>query len=236
MATFRRSMDNLEAAKRVAAAAALELVEDGMKLGLGTGSTARHLVQLLAQRIHDTGLRVECCATSRDTADLARSLGIEILDLDDMGVLDLAIDGADEIDPALNLVKGGGAAHFREKLVETSAARFAVIADHTKVVPVLGVTRLIPLEILPFGWRSTCRRLEALGAKIKARLDQDGNTIQTDNGNFIVDADFGPIPDPAALAARLDTVTGLLEHGLFVGMAEVAYVAQADGSVTALRP
>lgn len=228
-------MDNLEAAKRLAAAASLELVEDGMKLGLGTGSTARHLVQLLAQRIHDTGLRVECCATSRETADLARSLGIEIVDLDDLGALDLAIDGADEIDPFLNLVKGGGAAHFREKLVETSASRFAVIADHTKLVPVLGVTRLVPLEILPFGWRSTSRRLGTLGAKIKLRLDKNGDAVRTDNGNFIVDANFGPISDPAALAAHLDTVTGLLEHGLFVGMAEVAFVAQPDGSVQTLR-
>ncbi|MEK7392641.1 MAG: ribose-5-phosphate isomerase RpiA, partial [Fibrobacterota bacterium] len=163
-------MENLESAKRSAAAAALELVEDGMALGLGTGSTAKHLVQLLAERIHNTGLHVECCATSRETADLARSLGIEIFDLDDLGDLDLAIDGADEIDPALNLVKGGGAAHFREKLVEKAAKRFAVIADNTKLVDKLGTTRQIPLEILPFAWRTTTRRIEAMGAKLTPRL------------------------------------------------------------------
>jgi ribose 5-phosphate isomerase A len=229
-------MDTLETAKRFAAAAALELVEEGMKLGLGTGSTARHLVQLLAERIHTTGLRVQCCATSRDTADLGRSLGIEILDLDDLGRLDLAIDGADEIDPHLNLVKGGGAAHFREKIVEKAAARLAIIADHTKVVQVLGTTRKVPLEILPFGWRTTCRQLEALGGQITPRRGSDGEIVRSDNGNLLVDGDFGPILDPAKLAATLDGLTGLLEHGLFVGMVEVAFVAQTNGSVVTLRP
>jgi len=229
-------METLESAKRQAAAAALELVEDGMKLGLGTGSTARHLVQLLAERIHTTGLRVQCCATSRDTADLARTLGIEILDLDDLGRLDLAIDGADEIDPRLNLVKGGGAAHFREKIVEKAAARLAIIADHTKVVTALGTTRKVPLEILPFAWRTTCRQLEAIGGAIVQRLDSHGEIVRSDNGNLLVDADFGPILDPATLATTLDGVTGLLEHGLFVGMVEVAFVAQPDGSVATLRP
>jgi ribose 5-phosphate isomerase A len=228
-------MDTLESAKRAAAAAALELVEEGMKLGLGTGSTARHLVQLLAERIHRTGLQVECCSTSRDTADLARSLGIEIHDLDDLGPLDLAIDGADEIDPKLNLVKGGGAAHFREKVVEKAAGRFAVIADHTKLVQALGDTRLLPLEILPFAWRTTCRQLEALGGTVTPRLAKDGEVVRTDNGNLVVDGNFGRILDPAALALRLDGVTGLLEHGLFVGMAEVAFVARPDGSVSTLR-
>jgi ribose 5-phosphate isomerase A len=224
-------MDELESAKRRAAAAALELVEDGMRLGLGTGSTARHLVLLLAERIHTTGLRVQCCATSRDTSDLARSLGIEIGDLDDLGELDLAIDGADEIDPRLNLVKGGGAAHFREKIVEKAARKFAVIADHTKLVATLGTSRKIPAEILPFGWQTTCRHLEELGGRIQARRGQDGEILHSDNGNFLVDADFGPIADPAALASRLDGVTGLLEHGLFVDMVEVAFVARRDGSV-----
>ncbi len=229
-------MDNLESAKRAAAAAALQLVEDGMKLGLGTGSTAKHLVQLLAERIHNTGLRVECCATSRDTADLARSLGIEIADLDDLGELDLAIDGADEIDPALNLVKGGGAAHFREKIVERAARRFAVIADHTKLVTALGTTRRIPLEILPFAWKTSVRHIEALGAHLAPRIGTDLEMVRTDNGNLIVDGDFGPIADPAALALKLDGITGLLEHGIFVGMAEVAFVAHPDGRVQTLRP
>jgi ribose 5-phosphate isomerase A len=229
-------MESLESAKRYAAAAALELVEDGMKLGLGTGSTARHLVQLLAERIHTTGLRVQCCATSRETADLARTLGIEIQDLDDLGRLDLAIDGADEIDPRLNLVKGGGAAHFREKIVEKAAARLAIIADHTKVVAALGTTRKVPLEILPFAWRTTCRHLEALNGQIVPRRGSDGEIVRSDNGNLLVDADFGPILEPATLATALDGVTGLLEHGLFVCMVEVAFVAQTDGSVTTLRP
>lgn len=206
-----------------------------MKLGLGTGSTAKHLVELLAERISREGLSVRCCATSKDTADLAEGLGIRIESVDDLGELDLAIDGADEIDPDLNLVKGGGAAHFREKLVETSARRFAVIADSTKVVPALGSSRMIPLEVLPFAMGGTLGRIAALGATVHPRT-REGVQVLSDNGNPIVDADFGPVSDPADLACRLDTVCGLLEHGLFVGMAEVAFVAYADGRVETLRP
>lgn len=229
-------MNDLEAAKRLAAGAALALVEDGMKLGLGTGSTAKHLVELLAERIGREGLRVTCCATSRDTAELARSLGIAIHPVDDLGELDLAIDGADEIDPALNLVKGGGAAHFREKVVESSARRFVVIADSSKIVSALGTTRLLPLELLPFGVGTTIHRLETLGGRIQARAKADGSVVLSDNGNPIYDGDFGAITNPANLAARLDGVCGLLEHGLFVGMAETAFVAHSDGRVERLFP
>lgn len=228
-------MSDLERAKRLAAAAALELVQDGMKLGLGTGSTSKHLVELLAERIQATGLRVDCCATSKETEDLARSLGITVHTVDELGVLDLAIDGADEIDPRLNLVKGGGAAHFREKIVESSARRFAVIADSTKVVELLGTTRKLPLELLTFGLGSTVRRLEGLGSRLTPRL-QGGRPVISDNGNPIWDADFGPIADPASMAGRLDGICGLLEHGLFVGMAEVAFVAHPDGKVERLVP
>jgi len=228
-------MNELEKAKRLAAAAALELVQDGMKLGLGTGSTAKHLVELLAERVEREGLNVRCCATSKETADLAEHLGIRIESIDALGELDLAIDGADEIDPALHLVKGGGAAHFREKVVESAARRFAVIADYTKIVSALGTTRKIPLELLPFGVGTTVRRLEALGAKVSPRL-RDGDPWISDNGNPIHDADFGPVTDPARLAATLDGVCGVLEHGLFVGMAEVAFVAHADGRVERLVP
>jgi ribose 5-phosphate isomerase A len=228
-------MNELETAKRLAAAASLERVHNGMKLGLGTGSTARHLVELLAERISRENLEVHCCATSKETAELARSLGIVIHELDELGTLDLAIDGADEIDPALNLTKGGGAAHFREKIVEKAAREFVVIADYTKVVPALGSSRKIPLEVLPFAWKTTVRHLEALGATVSPRL-KDGATWISDNGNLILDADFGPIFDVASLAQTLDGVTGLLEHGLFVDMAQVAFVAQADGSVVCMEP
>jgi len=224
-------MNDLEVAKRLAAGAALALVENGMKLGLGTGSTAKHLVELLAERIGRDGLRVTCCATSRETTELARSLGIEIHPVDDLGVLDLAIDGADEIDPALNLVKGGGAAHFREKIIESSARRFVVIADSSKIVSALGTSRLLPLELLPFGVGTTVHRLEALGGRIQARAKANGTAVVSDNGNPIYDADFGAITDPATLASRLDAVCGVLEHGLFVGMAETAFVAHPDGRV-----
>lgn len=229
------TMNDLESAKRRAAAAALEMVQEGMKLGLGTGSTAKHLVELLAERVDREGLQVRCCATSKETAELAEYLGIRIESIDDLGELDLAIDGADEIDPALHLVKGGGAAHFREKIVESAAKRFVVIADSTKIVSALGTTRKIPLELLSFGLGSTVRRLEALGAKVTVRL-RDGDPWISDNGNPIYDADFGPVADPAGLAARLDGVCGVLEHGLFVGMAEVAFVAYPDGRVERLVP
>lgn len=228
-------MGDLERAKRLAAAAALELVQDGMKLGLGTGTTAKHLVELLAERISREGIVVHCCATSEGTAELARSLGIEIHTIDELAPLDLAIDGADEIDPSLNLIKGGGAAHFREKIVESSAQRLAIIADHTKVVEVLGSTRMLPLELLRFGLGSTVRRLEALGGRLAPRMKGETPVI-SDNGNPIWDADFGPITDPAGLAARLDGVCGLLEHGLFVGMAEVAFVATPEGTVRRMVP
>jgi ribose 5-phosphate isomerase A len=229
---------SLEALKREAAARALALVEDGMRLGLGTGSTARHFVDLLGERVA-AGLRVVGVPTSEATRAQAASLGIRLSTLDDTPELDIAIDGADEIDPQLRLIKGGGAAHLREKIVALAARRFVVIADETKRVDVLGRFPL-PLEVVPFGASATLRFIERAVAEsgcegaLTWRM-RDGKPVLTDQGNFVLDAALGRIPDPEGLAERLDQVTGLVEHGLFIGMAEIAFLATPSGLETLSR-
>lgn len=218
--------------KAAAAATALELVEPGMLLGLGTGSTARMFVQGLGRRVA-AGLRVAGVPTSRATAELAVLLGIPIV-TDLNRPIDLAVDGADEIDPELRLIKGAGGAHFREKLVAAAATRFVVVADESKLVPRLGRAP-VPVEVLPYLWRDTARRLEVLGAAWDLRGGQERPFV-TDNGNLIVDLAFeGGIADPEALAARLKGTLGVLEHGLFVGMASAAVIGGPLG-VRELRP
>lgn len=226
-------MTPAERAKEAAALKALELVQEGMKLGLGTGSTAKWFVHHLGARVA-AGLKVVCTATSIETHAQAEGLGISLLPLDEIGELDLAVDGADEINASLECIKGHGAALFREKLVEIMAKTFVVIADDTKLVEKLGMTRTVPVEIVPFGREGTRKRLEALGAKVSARLDKAGEILVTDNGNHIWDCDFGPIDDAAALGDRIKAVVGVCEHGLFCGMASRAFLAKPDGSVLEL--
>lgn len=227
------AMTPAEKAKEAAALKALELVQDGMKLGLGTGSTAKWFVHHLGARVQ-AGLKVVCTATSIETHNQALGLGIKLLPLDEIGALDLAVDGADEINPALECVKGHGAALFREKLVEIMAKTFVVIADDTKLVEKLGMTRTVPVEIVPFGREGTRTRLQALGAKVTDRLDKAGEILVTDNGNHILDCDFGPIEDATLLGAKIKAVVGVCEHGLFCGMASRAFLAKPDGSVMEL--
>jgi ribose 5-phosphate isomerase A len=225
---------SLDALKKEAAAEALKSVENGMRLGLGTGSTAKIFVDLLAERMVREKLELRCVPTSEATRAQAERLGIPLTTLDETPELDLAIDGADEIDGALNLIKGGGAAHLREKIVEMASKRFLVIADETKLVTHLGKFPL-PLECAPFGLESTRRQLQkaiaASGAKgeLKLRHRPDGTVLKTDGGNVILDAHLGVIPDPARMAEALDHVTGLVEHGLFIGMAERAILATSSG-------
>jgi ribose 5-phosphate isomerase A len=225
------SMDEL---KKAAAAEALTLVESGMRLGLGTGSTAKIFVDLLAERMKREGLKLIAVPTSEATRQQAEALGIPLTTLDETPELDLAIDGADELDADLNLIKGGGAAHLREKIVELSAKRFVVIADETKQVKTLGKFPL-PLEVVPFGLEATKARLtraiESAGSagELRLRLKADGSIVKTDGGNIILDAHLGVIKNPAHLAETLDHVTGLVEHGLFIGMAERAYLATREG-------
>ncbi len=207
--------------KRAAARRALDLVRPGMVLGLGTGSTARFFIEGLA------GMRVTGVASSRESAALARAAGVEVLD-EPAGPIDLAVDGADEIDPALRLVKGRGGALFREKMVASAARRFVVVADASKLVDRLGQT-YVPVEVAPFLWRLTAGRLAALGATWTLRGGEEA-PYRTDNGNLVVDLAFaGGIGEPERLAAELKAVTGVLEHGLFLGMAGAAIVAGPEG-------
>src|SRR5215216_502813 len=196
-------------AKQMAGRRAVEFVEDGMSVGLGTGSTARWLVERLGERVRE-GLRVRCVPTSRRTEEQARSLGIPLVTLGEAGELDIAVDGADEIGPGLALIKGGGGALLREKLVASAARRFVVIADGSKRVDVLGRFPL-PVEVVQFGWELTARRVAAVtGVEPVLRVRVGGETFVSDNGNFIIDCRCGAIPDPARMERELKSLTGVV--------------------------
>ena len=218
--------------KRRAAEAALSYVEDGMRLGLGSGSTAAHFVQGLGRRVAD-GLRVTGVATSAATEALARTLSIPLTTLDEVGELDLDVDGADEIGPGLALIKGGGGALLREKIVAHASRRMIVIGDESKAVPTLGAFPL-PIEIADFAVSVTAQAIEraaaGLGLTVAVNLRQDGGKpYRTDGGNHILDASFGRIPDPEALSDALCRTPGVVEHGLFLGFADLALIASSDG-------
>lgn len=216
--------------KRRAALAALESVESGMKLGLGTGSTADEFVRALADRVRE-GLVVTGVPTSERTAELARSLGIPLATLDELPQLDITIDGADELDRSLRLIKGGGGALLREKIVATASHRMIVIADDSKLVKTIGAFPL-PIEVVPFGLASTERMVARLADRlglsgpIVLRRGGDGAPYRTDSNHFIIDASFGRISDPEALAAGLDEIAGVMGHGLFLGIASEAIIAR----------
>ncbi len=228
-----------EAQKRQAAARALDFVRPGMRLGLGTGSTARHFVDLLGERVR-AGLDVIAVPTSEATAAQAERAGIVLTTLDATPELDLTVDGADEIAPDLSLIKGGGGALLREKIVAAASARMVVIADASKCVPTLGRFPL-PIEVVPFGLAATRRAVEraAAGLGMSGAMPlrtRDGHAFVTDSGHWILDAAFGRIADPAALAGRLAAIPGVVEHGLFVGLAHIAIVADAGGVRVMERP
>ncbi len=216
-------------AKRQAALQALELVRPGMTLGLGTGSTAAHFVKGLGERLKEGLVIAGAVATSEATAALARAAGVALLEPGPETRFDLAVDGADEIDPALTLIKGGGGALLREKIVAAAAVRFVVIADAGKRVPRLGRFPL-PVEVTPFAWALTARKVaEALraagcGRDILSLRQKDGAPFVTDGGNYILDCQASEIPDAPALAALLDATPGVVEHGLFIGLAHEAIV------------
>jgi ribose 5-phosphate isomerase A len=226
-------MENLDLYKQQAALKALEYVQSGMLVGLGTGSTARHAVIELGRRLRAGDLSdIVAVPTSEATALLAHELGIPLSELGPEGV-DLAIDGADEIAPDLSLVKGLGGALLREKIVEASARQFVVIADHSKKVEQLG-RGLVPVEIVRFGFRATLHALSKLG---RPTLRMDGDDLfYSDGGNLIADVSFGPISDPAGLEALLKRIPGVVECGLFVGMATHAIVAGPKGLKLLTRP
>jgi ribose 5-phosphate isomerase A len=220
--------------KRQAAEAALVFVEDGMRVGLGTGSTAALFVSLLGRRVA-AGLDIVAVPTSDATEKLAREAGIPLTTLDETPELDLDVDGADEIGPGLGLIKGGGGALLREKIVAHASARMVVIADAGKRVEALGAFPL-PVEIVAFGVAATALAIERVGIELglPIALDlrmRDGHAFVTDSGNRILDASFGRIPDPEMLACRLSEIPGVVEHGLFLGLADLALVASPDGVV-----
>jgi ribose 5-phosphate isomerase A len=224
---------DIDSQKRAAAARALEFVEPGMRLGLGTGSTARHFVELLAERVR-AGLRIVAVPTSETTRRDAERLGVPLTTLDETSALDLTVDGADEIARDLSLIKGGGGALLREKIVGSASARMIAIADGSKWVAVLGRFPL-PIEVVPFGLAATRAAIEAAAVASHCpgpallRQTKDGRPFVTDCGHWILDAALGRIPDPGALADRLARIPGVVEHGLFLGLAQTAILANADG-------
>jgi ribose 5-phosphate isomerase A len=215
-----------------AAEAAIEEVRPGMKLGLGTGRTADHFVRLLGEKVK-AGLAVTGVPTSERTAKLAAEVGVPLTTLDESPALDLTVDGADEIDPRLRLIKGGGGALLREKIVASASARMLVVADAAKYVPVLGAFPL-PIEVNPFGLGATRLAVEraaariGLAGEIRLRSGPAGPFV-SDGGHHILDASFGRIPDPEALSAALCAIPGVVEHGLFIGLATAAVIGRADG-------
>jgi len=227
-----------EAQKRAAAARAVEFVRSGMRLGLGTGSTARHFVELVGERVR-SGLDIVAVPTSQTTRADAERCGIKLTTLDETPELDLTVDGADEIAPDLSLIKGGGGALLREKIVATASARMIVIGDQSKLVAALGRFPL-PSEVAPFGLAATLRAIgKAIAAgpdRLNLRKGRDGDAFVTDGGHWIVDATLGRIDDPQAMAHALANIPGVMEHGLFIGLAKMAIVAGPDGVKIIERP
>jgi len=224
---------NADAQKRAAAARAVEFVRPGMRLGLGTGSTARHFVELVGERVRG-GLDIIAVPTSAATRADAERCGITLTTLDETPELDLTVDGADEIAPDLSLIKGGGGALLREKIVAAASTRMIVIADESKWVAALGRFPL-PIEVAPFGLAATRRAIETTIASIGGpkpltlRQGKDGHAFVTDGGHWIVDAALGRIDDPQAMAHALSGIPGVMEHGLFIGLAQLAILAGPDG-------
>ena len=231
---YRLRMIDPNVAKRATAYAAADLVQDGTTIGLGSGSTFLFVLERLAERIRDEGLSIRGTPTSSGTAAAAKAKGIPIISLDEVEQLDLAIDGADEIDPQKHLIKGGGAAHTRERVVAALAQELVIIVGENKMVDVLGKAFRLPIEVLPFGWKQARRRIESTGCTTELR-QQGGKPLVTDNGNWILDCDYGGITDPSSLAASLDSMIGVVDHGLFCGMTGRVVIANDLGEVRILQ-
>ena len=223
---------NQEREKQMAAEAAANLVEDGMTVGLGTGSTAVFALRRLGARVAG-GLGIRGLPTSSQAEQLAREVGIPLLDFSEASSLDMTLDGADEFDPALNLIKGGGGALFREKIVAAASRRLIIFADHTKQVPCLGNFPL-PIEVNPFGWQVVAGKLKDLCPRVVLRQSASGPFL-TDNHGYILDCACGELSDPPALEAQLKRITGIVETGLFIEMAEMVCLG-ADGTVQQVKP
>lgn len=224
------SIDERDALKKTAAIHAVKFIEPGMVVGLGTGSTAIHAVREIARR-HAAGELpgIQAFATSSQIASVARGSGIPLFDDSGPASIDVTIDGADEVDPALNLIKGGGGALFHEKIVAQATARQIIVVDGAKMSPRLGTLHALPVEVVPFGCESQRRFLEDLGGRPVLRTGENGTPFVTDEGNWIYDCAFGPIADPEELAAELRARTGIVEHGLFLGMTDELLIGTPQG-------
>jgi ribose 5-phosphate isomerase A len=219
----------LDALKRAAASVAAAQLRDGMIVGLGSGSTARFAVEAIGQRVK-SGLRITGIPTSEQTGGLASDLGIVLSTLGEYPEIDVTIDGADEVElGTLHLIKGGGGNQLREKIVATASARLVIIVDETKLVRQLGTRARVPVEVAQFGWQATARRLSALNAKPNLRPGTGGAPFVTDGGNYILDCAFGPIESAGALQRELDSVVGVVEHGLFVGLTSQVLIGTGEG-------
>ena len=224
------SADTITQFKEEAAKHAVQFVQSGMKVGLGTGSTAIFATRRIAELLKTGELRdIVAFATSKATAEEAVRLGIPLLPDDLPEDLDLTIDGADEVDPEMNLIKGGGGALLREKIVAQVSEREIIVVDETKLSPCLGTHWPVPVEVIPFGWLAQARYLEALGAQVTIRRSHEGTPFVTDSGNLILDCHFGPIAEARQLAAALNSRAGIVEHGVFIGFATDLIVAGANG-------
>lgn len=220
-------LDDKEALKRLAAEAAIEYIRDGDIVGLGTGSTARYVVLGLGERVK-RGLKIQGVPTSQETAELAKRVGIPLLESENTWDIAVAIDGADQVDPQLNLIKGGGGALLKEKIVAAAASKVIIVADHTKRVPALGHPFPLPVEVAPFGWGSTRRQIEKLGFKAVIR-ERNGQYFKTEGGHYILDLHVDRIDDPASLEIQLNLIPGIVETGLFVGRTDILIVGTPHG-------
>jgi ribose 5-phosphate isomerase A len=212
--------------KRRAAERALEFLKDGQVIGLGTGSTAKFVIEAIAQQII-SGLMIKGVPTSIASERLARELGIQIVELNEADSIDITFDGADEVDGDFNMIKGGGGALTREKLVALASKKRVILIDDSKLVSKLGQSWPLPVEVLPFAWTFSSRHLSALGCKATLRM-RDQEPFVTDNGNYVLDCDFGPIEDPSAMERRIKLLPGVIESGLFVGIADTLVIGFED--------
>jgi ribose 5-phosphate isomerase A len=219
------SLDNL---KKAAALRAVEFIRDGMVIGLGTGSTAKHLLAAIGQQVR-AGRKVRGVPTSQETAALARESGIPLIDTEERWEIDVAIDGADQVDPDFNLIKGGGGALLKEKIVAASAKHFIVMVDYTKQVSVLGGSFPLPIEVIPFGWGSTAREIEALTQSRVVLRNRNGVPFKTEAGHLIVDVHIDRIDRPGELETALNLIPGVVETGLFVGWTNTLIVGTPQG-------
>jgi ribose 5-phosphate isomerase A len=222
------SPNDLDNFKKAAALKAVEFVRDGMVVGLGTGSTAKHMVIALGEKVR-AGMKLRGVPTSQETAALARQSGISLIDADNRWEIDVAIDGADQVDPSFNLIKGGGGALLKEKIVAASAKQFIVLVDHTKQVAVLGGSFPLPIEVIPFGWGSTAREIEGLTKSRVVLRERNGAPFKTEAGNLIVDVHLQRIDRPRELEIALNQIPGIVETGLFVGRTNILIVGTSQG-------